>query len=105
MRYIVHVHPRCPIRATLAGLALVVFVTPSPALAEGDGSWPASAAAELTRQGRDHVKNGEDPLAMSRFAEAVRLDPSYGPAYLELAAARERAGDYVEAERTYSVAI
>jgi tetratricopeptide (TPR) repeat protein len=42
---------------------------------------------------------------MRRFADAIRLDPSYGPAYLELAAARERAGDFVEAERTYDVAI
>ena len=42
---------------------------------------------------------------MKRFAEAVHLDPSYGPAYLDLAAARERAGDYSEAERTYDVAI
>lgn len=42
---------------------------------------------------------------MKRFSEAVHLDPSYGPAYLDLAAARERARDYVEAERTYDVAI
>src|SRR5688500_20401692 len=42
---------------------------------------------------------------MRRFADAVRLDPSYGRAYLELAAARERAGDFIEAERTYDVAI
>ena len=48
---------------------------------------------------------GDDALAMKRFAEAVHLDPSYGPAYLELGAARERARDYGEAERTYDVAI
>jgi len=80
-------------------------MAPSSSRAEGDGSWPTSAAAELTRQGREHAKSGDDALAMRRFADAVRLDPSYGPAYLELGAARERGGDFVEAERTYDVAI
>jgi tetratricopeptide (TPR) repeat protein len=88
------------------GFAAVLLSTSSrPAHAENDGAWAASSAAELTRQGREHAQNGDDALAMRRFAEAVRLDPSYGPAYLELAAARERAGDLVEAERTYNVAI
>ncbi|MET0593431.1 MAG: tetratricopeptide repeat protein, partial [Polyangiaceae bacterium] len=69
-----------------------------------DGNW-GSAAAELTRQGRDHARQGDDALAMRRFSDAVRLDPSHGPAYLELAAVRERAGDPVEALKTYDVAI
>lgn len=89
----------------LAVLALLLMTAPTPARAQGNGSWASSAAAELTRQGRTHVESGDDALAMRRFADAVRLDPSYGPAYLELAAARERAGDFVEAERTYDVAI
>jgi tetratricopeptide (TPR) repeat protein len=84
---------------------MIVAIMPASARAEGEASWPGSAAAELTRQGREHANNGDDPLAMRRFAEAVRLDPSYGPAYLALAAARERTGDFPEAERTYNVAI
>jgi len=89
----------------LAFLALLLLMAPAPLRAQENGSWASSAAAELTRQGREHARTGDDALAMRRFADAVHLDPSYGPAYLELAAARERAGDFVEAERTYGVAI
>jgi len=37
-------------------------------------------------------ERGDDAVATRRFVDAVQLDPTYGPAYLELAAARERAG-------------
>jgi tetratricopeptide (TPR) repeat protein len=90
---------------SIGWVALLLLTALTPARAEGDGGWASSTAAELTRQGREHAQSGDDALAMRRFADAVRLDPSYGPAYLELAAARERAGDFVEAERTYDVAI
>ena len=73
-------------------------------MARADG-WANGTAAELTRQGREHAKQGDSDLATRRFAEAIALDPTYGPAYLELGAARERAGDMREAERTYGVAI
>jgi len=90
---------------TIGLIALSLLTVTTAARAEGNGAWSSSAAAELTRQGREHAQKGDDALAMRRFADAVRLDPSYGPAYLELAAARERTGDLVEAERTYDVAI
>ena len=90
---------------TIGLITLALLAATTPARAEGNGGWASSAAAELTRQGREHAEKGDDALAMRRFSDAVRLDPSYGPAYLELAAARERAGDLVEAERTYDVAI
>jgi tetratricopeptide (TPR) repeat protein len=67
------------------------------------GAW--SSAAELTRQGRRHASEGEEALATRRFAEATALDPTFGPAYLELAEARERAGDLGEALRVYDAAI
>jgi tetratricopeptide (TPR) repeat protein len=76
----------------------------SAALADGS-AWSSSSAAELVRQGLEHAQKGDEALATRRFAEAIQLDPSYGPAYLELAGARERAGDLLEAERTYDVAI
>jgi tetratricopeptide (TPR) repeat protein len=81
---------------------LFVMLVASSAQAEG---WASASAAELTRQGREHMKNGDAELATRRFVEAISLDPAYGPAYLELGAARERAGDVREAERTYGVAI
>ena len=94
-----------PLFLAAAVIALLAFFAPPAARAdERDGSW-GSAAAELTRQGRDHARQGDDALAMRRFADAVRLDPSYGPAYLELALARERADDFAEALKTYDVAI
>jgi len=86
-------------------VALLLAGTVGHAQVEGGAAWARGTAAELTRQGREHVKNGDDALAARRFAEALRLDPTYAPAYLELAAARERAGDWLEAERTYGAAI
>jgi tetratricopeptide (TPR) repeat protein len=83
-------------------LGLIALFAAQSARAEG---WASGTAAELTRQGQEHVKNGDAALATRRFAEAIALDPTFGPAYLELGAARERAGDAREAERTYSVAI
>lgn len=80
----------------------MALLVASRARAEG---WASGTAAELTRQGREHVKSGDADLATRRFAEAIALDPTYGPAYLELGALRERAGDVREAERTYGVAI
>ncbi|HEX9295676.1 MAG TPA: tetratricopeptide repeat protein [Polyangiaceae bacterium] len=86
--------------------SIVVFLALFVSAARADsGGWGSSTAQELTRQGREHVKNGHDELAARRFAEAVQIDPTYGPAYLELAAVRERSGDLREAERTYDVAI
>jgi len=85
-------------------VSLLAFLSVSPARADG-GGWGSSTARELTRQGREHAKNGQDELAARRFAEAIQLDPTYGQAYLELAAVRERLGDFREAERTYEVAI
>jgi tetratricopeptide (TPR) repeat protein len=74
--------------------------------AGADGAaWSSGTAAELVRQGQEYVRKGDDSVATRRFAEAIRLDPTYGPGYLELAAARERSGDLLEAERTYDLAI
>ena len=87
------------------GAALLVFLGGEQARADEDpGSW-SNAAAELTRQGLEHAREGNEALATRRFAEAAVLDPSYGPAYLELARARERAGDLAEAVRVYDVAV
>lgn len=100
-------------RRASAWALLLPIAAASSAMAQPElpGSAPPAAAsthataAELTRQGVEHVKMGDDLVAIRRFAEAIALDPGFGPAYLELAAARERAGDYGEAERTYDIAM
>jgi tetratricopeptide (TPR) repeat protein len=91
-------------RSVAGALVLACALVSSRAGADGTG-WGSGTAAELVRQGQEHVRNGNDALATRRFADAIQLDPTYGPAYLELAGARERAGDLLEAERTYDVAI
>jgi len=90
--------------STLGALVLAYALVSSRAGAEGS-AWSNATAAELVRQGQEHVRKGDEALATRRFADAIRLDTTYGPAYLELAQARERAGDLLEAERTYDVAI
>ena len=87
----------------MVALAWMLAHVSPPARAEG--AWGSSMAAELVRQGQEHARNGDEAVATRRFADAIQLDPTYGPAYLELAAARERSGDLFEAERTYDVAI
>ena len=68
-------------------------------------SWATTQAAELTRQARDHAARGDRSAAQVRFVEAIKLDPTYGPAYLGLAAEYEASGDAREAERTYAVGL
>jgi tetratricopeptide (TPR) repeat protein len=96
-----------------AASLILAFCPAGGARAEGDPAAPVgaspvsfmSAAAELTRQGKEHAEKGDDAVAIRRFVEAIQLDGGYGPAYLELAALRERMGDWVEAEHTYDIAI
>lgn len=68
-------------------------------------SWATTQAVELSRQARDHAARGEPDAAITRFVEALRLDPTYAPAYLGLAAQYEARGDAREAERTYAVGL
>jgi tetratricopeptide (TPR) repeat protein len=77
---------------------------PAPREEPAETSYNATAV-ELTRQGREHALHGEFPVAIHRFVEAIKLDGTYGAAYLELAMVRERTGDWLEAERTYDAAI
>jgi tetratricopeptide (TPR) repeat protein len=95
---------RClPIASALVMSA--IFTAPChDARAEGS-AWARDTAVELVRQGLEHARNGDDELAARRFMDAIQLEPTLGPAYLELASVRERSGDLREAERTYDVAI
>lgn len=68
-------------------------------------SWATAQAAALSREARDHAARGEAEAAIARYVEALRLDTTYAPAYLGLAAQYEARGDFTEAERTYAVGL
>jgi tetratricopeptide (TPR) repeat protein len=48
---------------------------------------------------------GDGGDALRLYTEAVRMDPSYGPAYLGLGELRAALGDAGEAERVYALAL
>jgi tetratricopeptide (TPR) repeat protein len=89
---------------SLSSAVLAFFVVLSPASAE-EVSWATRRAQDLTDQGKSHRAGGRVELATARFLEALQLDGTYEPAYLELAQLREAVGDAAEAERTYSLGI
>jgi len=53
-------------------LVLACALVSSRAGAEGT-AWNSGTAAELVRQGQEHVRKGDEPLAMRRFADAIKL--------------------------------
>jgi tetratricopeptide (TPR) repeat protein len=65
----------------------------------------AESAIELVREARAHEAAHQEELAIRRYTEALAIDPTYGDAYLGLAALRLHRGDAREAERVYSVAL
>jgi tetratricopeptide (TPR) repeat protein len=65
----------------------------------------ASPITELVREAQELEAAREDDRAVSRYTEAIQLDPTCGPAYVGLADLRARRGDTREAERVYSVAL
>lgn len=67
--------------------------------------WSTRRAAELTLAGERLAATGAREDALVAFREAISMDPTYGPAFLRLAAAREAAGDNLEAERVLSMAL
>lgn len=65
----------------------------------------ASTALELVRMAKEHEKAKADEVALRRYMDALRLDPTCEEAYLGLGSLRARRGDLHEAERVYSVAL
>ncbi len=89
-------------------VTLVVVLSalvPCPARADDGVSWATTQAVELTRQGHEHAGRGETETAIRRYLDAIKLDPTYGAAYLSLGALQEAAGDPREAEKTYSTGL
>jgi len=67
-------------------------------------SWARSSIAELMRRAGKHERRGDAARAMTAYTRAIRLDPTYGPAFIRLGRLREAAGDFREAERLYTSA-
>jgi tetratricopeptide (TPR) repeat protein len=82
-------------------LAIVVAL----GLAAVPSAAKASTALELVRIAKEHEKAKAEDLALRRYMEALRLDPTCEEAYLGLGSRRARRGDLHEAERVYSVAL
>lgn len=93
-------------RVAVGALALSLGVlAPSPARADAPVPWATRRAAELTASGERLAAAGAPDEALVAYRDAIAMDPTYGPAFLHLAAARETAGDPVEAERVLSMAL
>ncbi|MBX3127478.1 MAG: tetratricopeptide repeat protein [Polyangiaceae bacterium] len=75
---------------------------PTPAPAE---SWATRAARELVDRAAQARSGGDAGRALAWLTEAIRMDPSYGPAYFALGSLREALGDVGEAERVYDLAL
>lgn len=73
--------------------------TPSPS-----ESWATRAARELVARAARASARGARGDALTLLNDALRMDPTYGPAYVELGKLREALGDPLEAERVYGVA-
>lgn len=85
-------------RANAARAAQSARQTPSE-------SWARAAARARLERGERHEKRGDAAQALAEYNDAVRLDPSFGEAYLRIASLRHRLGDPREAERAYEQAL
>ncbi|MBI5536919.1 MAG: tetratricopeptide repeat protein [Deltaproteobacteria bacterium] len=86
-------------------IALVASLTSVQALEAPLFAQSTSLVADLTSQAHRRAEQGDILGARSRLAEAFKLDPTYGPAWIELGRIHERAGDTAEALRVYQAGI
>jgi tetratricopeptide (TPR) repeat protein len=68
-------------------------------------SWATLRAREFVLTALRYEQRGDTAFAAAAYMQAIRVDSSYGPAYLGLARLRELAGDWAEAERLYNAAL
>jgi Flp pilus assembly protein TadD len=85
--------------ARFSALAVLALLAP-PSIARASASSTA-----LVEQARAHERVHEDEIAIRRYSDAIRLDPTDGDAYLGLGALRIRMGDAREAERVFASAL
>lgn len=77
-------------------------MAPSPAPNE---SWARRAARNQIERAEGRLRQGDTSLALVDYNDAVRMDPSFGAAYLGLGSVRELLRDWQEADRVYSIAV
>jgi tetratricopeptide (TPR) repeat protein len=68
-------------------------------------NWATRRAVELVDAGEAHQRLGEVDAAVDNYRQAIASDPTFGRAYIALAALRTATGDLEEAERTYAAGI
>ena len=78
---------------------------PAPRPSVAKESWATRAARALSERARQARARGATGDALRLYTEAVRMDPSFGPAYLGLGELRAALGDWGEAERVYEMAL
>jgi tetratricopeptide (TPR) repeat protein len=67
-------------------------------------SWARRAARLGVERAERRLRQGDTALAVREYTEALRMDPSFGAAYLGLGSVRELLRDWREADRVYSAA-
>ncbi len=93
-------HSRLP----LALLALTLYASPATA-EEAAASSTRTLAAARTERARALAVRGDTAQALGAYAEALKLDETYGPAWLGFGELRELFGDSKEAELAYTRAL
>lgn len=65
----------------------------------------ASSVDELIAIAERHAAQGEEAVALRRYADALEIDPTCEACYLGLGAVREKMGDLREADRVYTAGL
>jgi tetratricopeptide (TPR) repeat protein len=82
----------------LLGWALFGSISPAYAEPAEMSSWPRRAAEAWLTRARASLARGDTANAISAYTEALRVDPNFGDALLELAEIRMALGDTQQTE-------
>jgi tetratricopeptide (TPR) repeat protein len=97
--------PRCCSVLPLARYVRIAITCAALAAAADASAQSPAGAQQLVQQARQHTQAGDLARARARLAEAIRIEPTFGPAWLDLARIHERAGDVAEALRVYQAGL